>query len=883
MSPTTVDVRNGHWTETLSGIGSNSDSFLEYLAKHYFLFPDSDPDFWPMLVSAYSGVYNHSREGDWYADVDMNTNHQHRHHQRRVFESLMAFYPGMQVPLGEVSPASKSANAFFLVREWLGFLPERFAYPQWRVDAGRGAGKHPLRPELLESAYFLHRATRSLNDARSTGWQWASDFALHKLEKVARVRCGYAGVTNLAQDTTGDLDSASRNVYLMDDMPSFFMSETLKYLYLTFDDDNILHTDDDRDWIFTTEAHPFHAVESEADAEGRFVAERNALKQMLRDRLQNRSRPRRHQSSSHHSLKSEKWSDKTSLKGYVSKLENEEKESLLHRAQLRKDSRQSSDLFFSQRRLVSPFVPDNFCPTEFLNDTRQQANLAHMAPTNLGVGQGTLLKRSCPNVYSSDLLWVHALNGGALDYTEVFVSVSRDSLEDHPIEYAVLGAAEALGALGTGLYLGTSTLLSNDQSCPLPATRTDRQSPASESLATDKPKTTPAPGETIQLRTEEFGVFELSPEPDGGGFYIQLIDTGETIATTFYEQFAMISSFAPTVPRSPDPDPGQSPWRRMGSRFSSIFGGSKDTSHNVQPSKSSPDASDVGIRRLSIADFDGNTFSCEVEVFETYPEAVRDAADGEHDVADEVDENEERETRWVEEVLGVVPCAPARFALTAIEELVKSGGISIQARTVAPPHPDDEHGCRRLSDDDHAGHAGDGKGNVLLTPPDDENTLVQLVHRGECSFYAKSVNQRLAHNADGVIVINDSDDEVFVMTATVGDEMVVVDPTSIPVTVLVSGSDGEALMDMISVDKDDDEATVGVRISITRQPSHVHGGDGSDAASSVNDDEDDGIDWPFVVGSEGSLSVFAKTGWGIQASRRPGREDWQLQLLRRPT
>jgi Glycosyl hydrolase family 47 len=845
-----------------------------------------------MLVSAYSGVYNHSREGEWYADVDMNTNHQHKHHQRRVFESLMAFYPGMQVLLGEVTPAAKSANAFFLVREWLGFLPERFAYPQWRVDAGRGAGKHPLRPELLESSYFLHRATRGINnDAKSSGWQWASDFALHKLEKVARVRCGYAGVTNLAQDTTGDLDSTSRNVYLMDDMPSFFMSETLKYLYLTFDDDNVLHRDDDRDWIFTTEAHPFHAVESVSDAEKRFVAERSALKQILRDRLQKRARPRRHTSSHHQSLKSEKWSDKTSLKGFVSKLESEEKEALLHRVQLTKDPRVNSDLFFSQRRLVSPFVPDNFCPTEFLNDTRQHANLAHLSPTNLGVGQGTLLKRSCPNVYSSELLWVHALNGGALDYTELFASVSRDSLEDHPIDFAVLGAAEALGALGTGLYLGTNALLNKDESCPLPESRADRHSLQGESEDTDKPRTTPAPGETIQLKTEEFGVFELSPEPDGGGFFIQLIDTGETIATTFYEQFAMISSFAPTVPRSPDPDPGQSPWRRMGSRFSSIFG-SKDTSHIAPPPKaSSPDGSDGGIRRLLLADFDGNTFSCEVEVFETYPEAVHDADVTEQDekTAEEEDADQaERETRWVEEVLGVVPCAPARFALTAIEELVKSGGISIQARTVAPPHPDDEHGCRSLSDEDHAGHGDDARGgNVVPAPPDEHDTLVRLVHRGGCSFYAKSVNQRLASNADGVIVINDHDDEVFVMTATVGDELVVVDPQSVPVTVLVSGSDGEALMDMISVDKDDDEATVGIRISITRQPSHLYGSSESTASdnndNSNNNANDDGIDWPFVVGSEGSLSAFARTGWGIQATRKPGREDWQLQLLRRPT
>ena len=37
-------------------------------------------------------------------------------------------------------------------------------------------------------------------------------------------------------------------------MPSFFLSETLKYLYLLFDDDNFVH---DRSYIFSTEAHLF--------------------------------------------------------------------------------------------------------------------------------------------------------------------------------------------------------------------------------------------------------------------------------------------------------------------------------------------------------------------------------------------------------------------------------------------------------------------------------------------------------------------------------------------------------------------------------------------------------------------------------------------------
>ena len=41
-------------------------------------------------------------------------------------------------------------------------------------------------------------------------------------------------------------------------MPSFFLSETCKYLYLLFDENNFIH---DRAYIFSTEAHPFDPVQ----------------------------------------------------------------------------------------------------------------------------------------------------------------------------------------------------------------------------------------------------------------------------------------------------------------------------------------------------------------------------------------------------------------------------------------------------------------------------------------------------------------------------------------------------------------------------------------------------------------------------------------------
>ena len=323
-----IDVHTGRWTETLSGIGSNSDSYYEYLIKHHTLFPDDGADFWPMFLSIYDGVHQNSREGEWYPDVDMNAGVGRG--GRHIFESLMAFYPGMQVLLGELSPASRSLNGFFLVRELLGFLPERFNYGRWAVD--EGGGVHPLRPELLESCYFLHRASRGFgisttgvqeernkdddngegNNAKgfegtdghdhiggnskdknneghsarnrhmaseSTGWQWAADFALHNLYSLSGTKCGHAAIHSVGSTSTGSIASdiingedlgggaaaaaqrrSERKVRLADDMPSYFLSETLKYLYLTFDDKNVLHTDQEREWVFNTEAHPLHHV-----------------------------------------------------------------------------------------------------------------------------------------------------------------------------------------------------------------------------------------------------------------------------------------------------------------------------------------------------------------------------------------------------------------------------------------------------------------------------------------------------------------------------------------------------------------------------------------------------------------------------------------------
>lgn len=75
----------------------------------------------------------------------------------------------------------------------------------------------PLRPELAESTFALYQVTGDMK------YLDAGRQMLRALQANSRVPCGYASVADVE---TGALD---------DRMDSFFIAETLKYLFLLFD------------------------------------------------------------------------------------------------------------------------------------------------------------------------------------------------------------------------------------------------------------------------------------------------------------------------------------------------------------------------------------------------------------------------------------------------------------------------------------------------------------------------------------------------------------------------------------------------------------------------------------------------------------------------
>ncbi|KAF9804867.1 hypothetical protein SFRURICE_007770 [Spodoptera frugiperda] len=95
-----------------------------------------------------------------------------------------------------------------------------------------------LRPEFVESLWYMYQITGNTT-YQDWGWQIYQGF-----EKYARVPNGYTSLANVKVEKPVQRDM----------MESFFLSETLKYLYLLFSDDRF--TIDLNKYVINSEAHP---------------------------------------------------------------------------------------------------------------------------------------------------------------------------------------------------------------------------------------------------------------------------------------------------------------------------------------------------------------------------------------------------------------------------------------------------------------------------------------------------------------------------------------------------------------------------------------------------------------------------------------------------
>lgn len=228
-----INIITGDWVATEAGVGGLIDSFYEYMLKGYILF--GDDRLLHMFESTYTAVQYHVYRRPWYFNSDMWSGQT----TSTLQSSLAAFFPELQVLTGHLSAAAETTRAHYSVWRRYGCLPE--AYDVSSSSPASHAKNYPLRPELIEGMFYLHWATNE------SSWIGAAANVLHSLEVNTRVPCGYAAIKDV------------NTLELEDLMPSFMMSETLKYLFLIFaatSEDGKPHWLRSGEFVITTEAHP---------------------------------------------------------------------------------------------------------------------------------------------------------------------------------------------------------------------------------------------------------------------------------------------------------------------------------------------------------------------------------------------------------------------------------------------------------------------------------------------------------------------------------------------------------------------------------------------------------------------------------------------------
>jgi len=282
-------------------IGPPSDSGYEYLLKQWI--QSGDPKAREQYLRSITGIINNliyqtpTRGLLYVVDIDSGT-------LRHRLEHLSCYLPGIlalgasTLPDTELSPKDKEIHRWaahglaytcaisFLDQEsglgpeemtmskdgrrWMevvdewelggrqGDVPPGMGEPEPEMDVNKRdyyttyRNVWLLRPEAIECIFIMWRTTGDVK------WRERGYTIFQAIEKHARTEYGYASIAGVNRQTVEQID----------DMPSWFLAETLKYLYLLFDDIDSVALDK---WVFNTEAHPlplFSWTEKEREAFG---------------------------------------------------------------------------------------------------------------------------------------------------------------------------------------------------------------------------------------------------------------------------------------------------------------------------------------------------------------------------------------------------------------------------------------------------------------------------------------------------------------------------------------------------------------------------------------------------------------------------------------
>lgn len=249
LFPNYLNPKTGRWGQHHMSMGALGDSFYEYLLKAWIQSGGEDSQALQMFTESAEAVNDKlvqtSKSGLKYlADLKYDR-------IEHKMDHLACFAGGLFAIGSEYMPADRKDYYLQLGKEITNTChesydrtatklgPESFRFSESiEARALKQNEKYYIqRPEVIESYFVLWRVTK---DPKYRQWGWE---AAQAIEKYCRVDGGYTGLKNVYS-----VDSAKDDV-----QQSFFLAETLKYLYLLFSDDDLIPLDY---WVLNTEAHP---------------------------------------------------------------------------------------------------------------------------------------------------------------------------------------------------------------------------------------------------------------------------------------------------------------------------------------------------------------------------------------------------------------------------------------------------------------------------------------------------------------------------------------------------------------------------------------------------------------------------------------------------
>ncbi|KAI3607745.1 glycoside hydrolase family 47 protein [Moniliophthora roreri] len=283
LAPIQIDIYGGSFIDSEIRLGSRGDSYYEYLLKQYLQTDRTEPIYKKMYDTAMQGVHDKlvqktPTKGLTYiapltpqrllkGGKTWKTGNRQEHLVCFLAGSLMlgattsgALSQGVSLPPlpEELTPQGR--------RDWktgvelletcmrthetaTGLSPEIVTFGTDPEGSDRDCmvrggsppydARYMLRPETVESLFIAFRLT---GDPRYRDYAWNIFSAIEKHCKLQTG--GYLTVLHVDQTP----------VRRFDQMETFLMSETFKYLYLIFGDSSVLPL---HDVVFNTEAHPF--------------------------------------------------------------------------------------------------------------------------------------------------------------------------------------------------------------------------------------------------------------------------------------------------------------------------------------------------------------------------------------------------------------------------------------------------------------------------------------------------------------------------------------------------------------------------------------------------------------------------------------------------